>query len=163
MPRRSSKPPAGSAVDTGLRLLGRRDHSQLELRRKLSRRGHDDDAVRAVLDRFRENGYLDDPKFARSVVRRRSSARGPLAIAAELAALGIDRAAADAALAEFGSEQQLRSAIRLAERLYVRLPGYPSPGYSEVLERIGPKLMRRGFPSGVARQACLAVLRAAKA
>ncbi|HEY3196320.1 MAG TPA: regulatory protein RecX [Candidatus Dormibacteraeota bacterium] len=141
-----------------MRLLGRRDHSRLELRRKLSRRGHDDEVVRAVLDRFRDAGYLDDAKFARSVVRRRASGRGPRAIAAELAALGIDRAAAAAALAEFGPEEQLRSAIHLAERLYARLASDRQLGYRDLLDHVGPKLLRRGFPETIVRQACRTVL-----
>lgn len=160
-PRSSRRKPAGGADqvrDTGLRLLGRRDHSRLELRRKLSRRGHDDDVVRAVLDRFREAGYLDDAKFARSVVRRRASARGPRAIASELAALGIDRAAADAALAEFGPDEQLRSAIRLAERVYARRDSDQPLAYRDLLDLVGPKLLRRGFPETIVRQACRTVL-----
>jgi SOS response regulatory protein OraA/RecX len=92
------------------------------------------------------------------VVRRRASARGPLAIASELAALGIDRAAADSALAEFGPEEQLRSAIRLAVRLYGRFEPHQRPGYRDLLDQVGPKLLRRGFPETIVRQACRTVL-----
>jgi SOS response regulatory protein OraA/RecX len=74
-----------------------------------------------------------------------------MAIAGELAARGIDRAAAEAALAEFGATEQLRSATRLAERLYAR---QPEIGYREVLDKIGTKLIRRGFPTPIVRAAC---------
>jgi SOS response regulatory protein OraA/RecX len=79
-----------------------------------------------------------------------------MAIAGELAARGIDRAAADAALAEYGAAEQLRFATRLAERLYDRQE--PGMGYREMLDSIGTKLLRRGFPTTIVRAACRAAL-----
>jgi len=74
-----------------------------------------------------------------------------MAIAGELAARGIDRAAAEAALAEYGAAEQLDSATRLAERLYDSQPGI---GYREMVAKIGPKLLRRGFSTTIVRAAC---------
>lgn len=105
--------------------------------------------------RLGDLGYLDDAAFAQAVVRRRGGARGPRALAAELAAKGIDRAGIAAALEQAGPEAQLEAATRLAERLYA---GTPSAGYRDVLNRIGAKLIRRGFPAAVARAACRAVV-----
>jgi len=107
-----------------------------------------------VLDRFREAGYLDDAKFARSVVRRRAPTRGPQAIASELYSLGIDRAVADEALSAFAPEHQLAMAVRMVERMYVRTAG----GQTDLKDRIGARLARRGFPSAIVRAACRAVL-----
>jgi regulatory protein len=146
----------GDAVGTGLRLLGRRDHSREELRRKLNRRGHDQRAIEDAIQRIDEAYGLDDRAFARSYVRRRAAARGPMAIAGELAARGVDREAADAALAEFGAAEQLHSATRLAERLHDRQPA--GMGYREMLDAIATKLLRRGFPTTIVRAACRAVL-----
>lgn len=47
-----------------LRLLGRRDHSCNELRRKLRQRGFEPEAVDAALARCLELGYLDDQRYA---------------------------------------------------------------------------------------------------
>jgi regulatory protein len=152
---RPAKP--GDAVATGLRLLGRRDHSREELRRKLDRRGHDQQAIEEAMRRIHESyGGLNDPAFARSYVRRRADARGPMAIAAELAARGIDRKVTEAALAEFGPEAQLRSATRIAERLYDSQK--PGMGYREMRDKIGAKLLRRGFPTTIVRAACQSVI-----
>jgi regulatory protein len=142
-------------LDAGLRLLARRAHSRAELRQKLRRRGYQDDEVEGSLARLAELGYLDDAAFAEGLVRRRSSTRGPMALSAELAAKGIDRAGAAAALAGFDPDAQLEAAIRLAERLYVLRP---PTGLQETLDRIGTKLMRRGFSAGVARAACRSVV-----
>ncbi|HEY1420459.1 MAG TPA: RecX family transcriptional regulator [Candidatus Dormibacteraeota bacterium] len=141
------------ALDAGLTLLGRRAHSQTELRRKLGRRGHPEPEVDAALARLCELGYLDDRSFAEGHVRRRQVGLGPRALAAELAARGVDRQVADGALAGFDGDAQLASATRLAERLCGR-KGYS--GYREMLDSIGPKLLRRGFSPGIARAACRA-------
>lgn len=142
-------------MDVGLKLLARRAHSQAELRQKLARRGYEAAEVDSALARLAESGFLDDAAFARGLVSRRAASRGSLALAAELAAKGIDREGVGAALAELDTETQLESATRLAERLYA---ARPSPSYREALDSIGPKLARRGFPAGVIRAACRAVL-----
>ena len=136
-------------------LLARRAHSKWELRRKLRMKGFGAEAVDSAMARLVELGYLDDSSFAKGLVRHRSALRGPRAISAELAAKGIDRAEAEAALAEFDTEAQLASATRLAKRLYSRKTRL---GYREMLEAIGTKLLRRGFPAQVVRAACRSVL-----
>ena len=155
MARRTSKAPSGTALDAGLRLLGRRDHSRVELLLKLTRRGFEGMAIREALKRLEELGYLNDGAFARSFVRRRGSARGPRALSAELAARGVDRAEVDTALAGYGPAEELATATRIAERLYATKPVYSR---QEMLDGIGTKLIRRGFSMGVARAACMSVL-----
>jgi regulatory protein len=147
--------PSVSTLDAGLRLLGRRAHSRVELRRKLARRGHLAQDIEAALGRLAELGYLDDRSFASGLVRRRGTVRGPLALSAELAARGVDRAQADSALAEFDPAAQLASATRLAERLYARRR---ITGYREMLDQVGSRLVRRGFSPAIVRAACQTVL-----
>jgi regulatory protein len=160
VPRRSSKASRPQrkaevpALDAGFRLLARRAHSHVELRRKLARRGYDEDEIAVTLARLSELGYVDDAQFAAVHVRRRSSSVGPLALSAELAARGVDRRAAGAALKAFDRDAQLAAATRLAERLCGRKP---PAGYSELLDQVGVKLLRRGFSQSVARDACRAV------
>jgi regulatory protein len=138
-----------------LRLLARRAHSRVELLRKLTRRGYDGAAISTAMGRLEELGYLDDQSFAHAFVRRRGSVRGPRALSAELAARGVDRAHVDSAVAEFGEAEQLAAATQIAERLYARKP---SPGYRELLDEVGAKLVRRGFSVSVARAACHTLL-----
>ena len=154
MRQRSSRPPSVGVLDAGLNLLSRRAHSRVEVRRKLSRRGYGEDEVESTVLRLAELGYLDDRAFAEGHVRRRSSGLGRLALSAELAARGVERAVADAALGGLDADGQLASATRLAERLFARKT---FAGYREMLNSIGPKLMRRGFSPGTVRSACHAV------
>ena len=161
MPRRNSKrsasrpeKPAVPVLDAGLRLLARRAHSRVELRRKLGRRGYDEDEIHGALTRLTELGYVDDAKFAAGHVRTRSASRGPLALSAELAARGVDRHTAGAALSAFDRAAQVGAATRLAERLCSRIR---PAGYNELLDSVGTRLLRRGFSPAVAREACRAV------
>jgi regulatory protein len=127
----------------------------VELQRKLSRRGHSPEEIDSALARLNELGYLNDRSFAESLVRRRGAIRGPMALSAELAARGVGRAEADAAVAAIEPSQQLAAATRLAERLCAkRAPA----SYREVLEAVGAKLRRRGFSSSIVRAACRTVL-----
>jgi regulatory protein len=137
-----------------LRLLARRAHSRAELRRKLARRGYEAEEVQGALARLEELGYLDDAAFATGHVRRRSRSLGPLALAAELSERGVERSLASAALATFDRPAQVAAAVRLAERLCA---GKRPPGYRELLDTVGAKLLRRGYSIGIAREACRAV------
>jgi regulatory protein len=155
--RRSSKPkarPDASVLEAGLRLLARRAHSRVELRRKLGRRGYEEDEIQAALTRLTELGYVDDAEFAAAHVRRRSASRGPFALSAELAARGVDRHTMGAALRAFDRPAQVAAATRFAERLCARIR---PAGYNELLDSVGTRLLRRGFSPAVAREACRAV------
>jgi regulatory protein len=121
------------------------------MRTKLGRRGYDEADVDAAVARLIELGYLDDRSFAAGHVRRRSGSRGPLALSAELFARGVDRLTTREAVAGYDSEAQLASAERLAARL---AGGRLFARYKELLDRVGPKLVRRGFAPAVARAAC---------
>ena len=158
MQQRTSRPPkqkpSVGALDAGLNLLSRRAHSRFEVRRKLGRRGYGEEEVESAVLRLTELGYLNDRAFAEGHVRRRSSGLGRLALSAELAARGVDRDVADAALGGLDADRHLVSATRLAERLF----GHKIfSSYREMLNSVGPKLLRRGFSPAVVRTACSAV------
>ena len=73
-----------------LRLLGRREHSRLELWQKLYRKAADDDQLSRVLDQLESAGWLDDLRFAEVYARqRREVGYGPIRIRAELEQRGV--------------------------------------------------------------------------
>ena len=128
----------------------------MELRRKLGRRGYDETEVETAVTRLVELGYLDDRAFAESHVRRRSGSRGPLALAAELAARGVNREIVGLAVARLSPETQLSAAVDLVRRQTTRKR---PAGYKELLDSAGTKLLRRGFSPSIAREACRVVWR----
>src|SRR3982074_1205437 len=131
--RRAAPKPPPDGYELALKLLALRPHSTMELGRKLRQRG---------CSGARGGGYLDDAAFARALGAQRSTARGPALIAAELAAKGVPRSLARAALESLGREEQGAGAGRLAARIG---PGAPS--------RAAARLQRRGFAGNVIREA----------
>lgn len=74
-------------------MLARRDHSTVEIRRKLVRRGYGDDAITYALETLRERDVQDDRGFARAFIEQRMRRRpvSRRALQAALARRGIDR------------------------------------------------------------------------
>ena len=123
-----------------LRLIATRAHSSWQLRQKLLRKGCPPDEADKAVARLYELGCLDDAAFGRALVTRRLAARGPMVIAAELAAAGISRDLAAQLLDEVGPEEELAAAVRLAERV---------PDLETT--RLAKRLWQRGFSPGVVR------------
>jgi regulatory protein len=74
-------------------LLARREHSRLELERKLTARDYDSSEVAAVLDELEQDGLLSAERFARSFIESRyARGQGPYRIRRELAERGVPSA-----------------------------------------------------------------------
>ena len=72
-------------------LLARREHTRLELERKLADREFGSRVIRDVLDCLQQDGLLDENRFIESFVRTRvGKGHGPARIEAELGQRGID-------------------------------------------------------------------------
>lgn len=82
-------------------LLARREHSRLELRRKLEQRGYGCDEVEPVLAELAAQGLQSEARFAEHYARdREQRGYGPVRIRMELRERGIDEALIGTALAE---------------------------------------------------------------
>lgn len=81
-----------SAYLWAVRALGRRMHSQSEIRSGLVKRGFGDKVVSDVIDELTEKAYLDDSVFASQWIRARSENRGygRIRIYHELRKKGVD-------------------------------------------------------------------------
>jgi regulatory protein len=90
--RRSKPDPSepGACKRRALELLARREHSRLELERKLVARGFTRAYVDAALDELERSGALATARFAEGFVRSRvAKGQGPIRIRAELAERGV--------------------------------------------------------------------------
>jgi regulatory protein len=82
-----------------LELLARREHTRLELERKLKAQGAPPLVVAEALDGLEKEGLVSAARFAESFVRSRvAKGQGPLRIRRELAARGVSDQDAAAAL-----------------------------------------------------------------
>lgn len=71
-------------------LLARREHSRVELNRKLSRRGFSPELLGPVLDQLTVERLLDESRFVESFVSTRvRRGQGPVRIGAELRQRGV--------------------------------------------------------------------------
>ena len=73
-----------------LRYLSIREHSRLELGRKLSRYAQEGDDLDALLDFLEQNKCLSQERFSESLVHRRAARFGNSRIMAELQSHGIE-------------------------------------------------------------------------
>jgi regulatory protein len=146
---------AGTAKDRALGLLAVRWRSREELRRRLARAGFDAGEIDEALGDLEQAGLIEDGRFARELVRDQAGRRlsGDRAIMAALRQRGVSAEVAEAALGDAGDEAA--RARSLAERRAARLAGLSPEAASR---RLYGALVRRGYPPGVAREACRAAL-----
>lgn len=131
-----------------LRLLAAREHSALEVRRKLLRRG-DAAAVAQVVRQLMRDGLLSDERFAESFVHSRiERGQGPLKIRSGLIARGITGELIDRSLARTEGFWLERACDAVARRF-----GAAPPTCGTERGRRWRFLSGRGFPSDVAHRA----------
>src|SRR5207244_11256369 len=131
--------PTVSAYVEGLRMLGRRELSEAQIRQRLARKGHEPDAVDAAVDRLRAERAVDDARVAEAIAHTETAVRrhGKLRVRRQVEQAGIAPATArsaidsvfgtidDAALLEAALAKRLRGRDQLAdEREFRRLFRY---------------------------------------
>jgi len=106
------------AFDCALRILSRRDHSIVELRRKLEKKGFPEGEIRRVLAEGLRLGYLDDERAAHALINRlKRKGCGVRRIRFELRQRGLSGDPFIALLQNcFSPEEELGLARRVLER-----------------------------------------------
>lgn len=143
---RVSRKPALSLKGRALKYLAAREHSRVELTRKLGPHAESSEQIAAVLDELEAKGLLSAQRFADSMLHRKAARFGAARLQAELARHqlpeGIARQAA----------QALRDTeFTRAHALWVRRYGAP-PISPEDKARQMRFLAGRGFSSEVIRR-----------
>ncbi|MBQ7295696.1 MAG: regulatory protein RecX [Clostridia bacterium] len=110
------------AYNYAVSLLARRDHSERELKDKLSLKGYKEGAEEAV-EKLKKGGYVDDSRFARLYVRELQTLKkyGKRRIEQELFRKGVDRDIIREVLDETEFDED--ELVRLIERKYARYLG----------------------------------------
>ena len=73
-----------------MRYLSLREHSRLELGRKLARYAEEGDDIEALLDFLEKNNWLSQERFAESLINRKASRFGNSRVMAELQSHGVN-------------------------------------------------------------------------
>ena len=122
-------------------LLGRREHSSVELGRKLKQKGYAEDAIDGVLAQLQERGWQSDQRYADILVRQRlEAAYGPLKIYQDAQLKGLDKALVEQLLQDLDVDWQA-----LAVQRYQRRFGTQPPADDKELARRQRHLAGRGF------------------
>jgi regulatory protein len=98
----------------GLRMLARRELSELQVRQRLARKGHDRDAIDAAVARLREERAIDDARVAAAIARTETSIRrrGRLRVRMQIERAGIAKATATHAIDGVFDTELLESSLR---------------------------------------------------
>jgi regulatory protein len=126
--------------------LSRRDHSRVELTRKLGPHAESAEQIESLLNDLEQAKYLSEDRFAQSLVRRRGAKYGVLRIKAEL----IQHKLSDDLLSHTvatAKRQELASARAVFAKKYTS-PAVDTP---EIAKRMR-FLATRGFSPEVIRQ-----------
>ena len=130
----------------------RRPHSVNEMQKLLKRRANSDLLAQVVLARLKENGSLNDDRYAKQFTRQRTEIRrqGKFRIARDLRARGVPDTHIQSAIAESTDEAAERAAIRHHIDRKLRLTrGEISDKKIASLYR---SLLAAGFPSDAIRR-----------
>ncbi len=132
--------------------LARRAYSVHEMRVYLERRVQNKDDVKPILDRLKQNSYLDDERYARQFVRMHAEIRkqGPFRIARDLRARGVPDRHIEKALAERATESSDDTLVRA--HLTRRLKSLRGPLDERRKASLYRSLLRAGFSSEVIRR-----------
>lgn len=134
---------ARKARESALRLIGYRDRSVSEIRRRLIGNDFPEDIVDEVIDQLSGSGLLDDGKFSRDWVKARSASKpmGKTRLAWELRSKGVEAPVVDEALDSLDEQAEFEMACSVAEQK-LRKADRTDPS---LRSRLSSFLRRRGF------------------
>ncbi len=138
--------PQLSLKGRALRCLSQREHSRLELERKLREHEQTPGELARVLDELQARGFISQERVAESVVNRRASRLGTARIRQELIARGLDaQTVADTVQSLRGTE------VQRAREVWKKRFGEPAPDAAGRAKQMR-FLAARGFAPEVIRR-----------
>jgi regulatory protein len=145
MSRLGAAPSSLSLKGRALKYLAAREHSRVELQRKLAPHAESPEEIDRVLDELEARGFLSAERFVQSVLHRKAARYGAARVQAELAQHRLPAELTQAA------RQQLRDTeFSRAQSVWARRFGQP-PATPEERARQSRFLAGRGFSGDVVR------------
>ncbi len=138
------------------RLLRVRPRTAAEIRRRLLREHFPKDICDKVVSELESDGMIDDLTFAKLWIDEKKVKEGRRRIRGELLSRGIDVSIVEQALElYYDDSNELETAKHMVAKRLGRLTGLPR---RVVQRRLYGFLLRRGFESGIAREAISCIL-----
>ena len=145
--------------EIAVRALMRRAHSVHEMKQKLERRSDNKLLVQVVMARLKENGMIDDARYAKQFARQRTETRkqGKFRISRDLRARGVPDRHIEAALKE--SAEQNDEATMVRQRIERKLRAFRGEIDEKKMASIYGSLLRAGFSADVVRRELKAIVK----
>ena len=136
-----------------LEVLARGPRATKDLGRWLAQREHSPDDISAALERLTERGLLNDAAYATMFARSRLTTHhmSRRRIAAELAKRGVDRAVADAAIAEVMEDEAIDERAMVSAAAAKKMRSLAQLGPDVQRRRLYGFLARKGYPADLVR------------
>jgi len=134
-----------SAYVAALKMLGRRELSERQVRQRLARKGYEDEDITAAVERLKQDHSLDDERAARAMAHAETSLkkRGQGRVKQRLQAAGISPAVAQRAIQE--TFESIDSDALLSSALQKRLRGREHIADEAEFQRLFRYLVGQGF------------------
>jgi regulatory protein len=138
--------------DAAIKILMRRAHSVSEMKKALIRRTADEDLIQKVIARLKQNGYIDDARYAKQFARHRTESRkqGKFRVARDLRARGVPDRHIEAALEEAAQNTDEAAVVR--QRIERKLRSFRGELDDRKLASLYRSLLRAGFSADVIRR-----------
>jgi regulatory protein len=142
------------------RLLGRRQHSSSELRRKLWSKDYEQKLIDQVIDDLTKSGYLNDSDFIRAFVAEKSKTKNwsRKKIINEMIKRGLNQNLVDKILSEQPNESDFESAMKAARKKY-ELLAKRNLEPKELRNKLSAYLFSKGFEYDLVKEACDKILK----
>ena len=144
------------AMERAGRMLALRPRTEKEVRDRLTEAEFSPGLVEETITRLLELQLLDDQAFALQLIEEGALRKGlgPRALRAELARRGVERSVAEAALAEFGLDEEAQAKNEASRHLrkVIRFP------LREQASKLQQMLIRKGFSFEAAEAGVKSVL-----
>jgi regulatory protein len=146
-----------------LEVLARGPRATKDLGRWLAQRDHAPDDISATLERLTERGLLNDAAYATMFARGRLTTHhmSRRRIAAELAKRGVERAIADAAIAEVMDDEAIDERAMVTAAAAKKLRSLAKLEGDIQRRRLYGFLARKGYPADLVRDAVAKLTRPA--
>ncbi|KKI88998.1 recombinase RecX [Bacillus sp. SA1-12] len=136
------------AYHKALEFLSYRMRSVKEVEDHLRKKDIQDPVIEEVIQKLKDNKYVDDLEFATAFVRTQwqTNGKGPSVVKRELAGKGVDQGIINQAMAQYDQSSQIEEAINHAEKLLKKNNQLSTVQLKQKLEQL---LLRKGFSYGI--------------